>query len=353
MRVAPLPGEAIDSWLEAVARRYDSTWSQLQLALGGVLKGANYPDTWVRRLTDAQVLAISAATEIDCAAIREMTLGDLPAIVVGIDPGTGHSASLFPWRHLHASRYCPSCLAANGGRWSLTWRTVWSFACLTHECLLASECPQCAGAPRRKIAHDLVPQRRVVGPVASHSSMSCWRQLAAVRWWIWSSQPRNLIVSVICCLADWVDLSEVCPGVEFRRSRRRWCHVANCSTGARTAVSGMASSFAASQDSKRARCSSRWGSRPLCSSKLRRCVICLLWPALSSPSWLRGMSPQESAVSRACTVGERFQVRMLSGRSTPQRISTILPIATGSAAPSTIRAVRSLPKAQRAHWPSW
>ncbi|MGO9154453.1 TniQ family protein [Mycobacterium sp.] len=158
IRVAPLPGEAIDSWIEAIAHRYDSTWSQLQLALGGALKGAEYPDTWVRRLTDAQVAKISAATEIDGAAIREMTLADLPGIVVGIDPGKGHPVSQFPWRHLHASRYCPSCLADNGGRWSLGWRTVWSFACLTHECLLASECPRCAGAPRRRIVSDVVPQ---------------------------------------------------------------------------------------------------------------------------------------------------------------------------------------------------
>jgi hypothetical protein len=158
IRVAPLPGEAIDSWLEAVAHRYGSTWWQLQTALGGVLKGAGYPDAWVLRLTDDQVASISAATEIDCAAIREMTLADLPGIVAGIDPGTGQTVSLFPWRHLHASRYCPSCLAVNGGRWSLAWRTVWSFACLTHRCLLASECPRCLGAQRRRIVFDLVPE---------------------------------------------------------------------------------------------------------------------------------------------------------------------------------------------------
>jgi TniQ len=158
IRVAPLPGEAIDSWLEAIAHRYDITWSQFRIALGGALKGVGYPDTWVRRLTEAQVASISAATDIDCAAIREMTLADLPGIVVGIDPGTGRTASHYPWRHVHASRYCPSCLSANGGRWSLAWRTVWSFACLTHRCLLASECPQCAGAPRRKINYALVPE---------------------------------------------------------------------------------------------------------------------------------------------------------------------------------------------------
>ena len=49
--------------------------------------------------------------------------------------------------------------------------------------------------------------------------------------------------------------------------------------------------------------------------------------------------------------GERFQVRMLSGRSTLQKISTTVVIASGSAASLTIRAVRSSRRAQRAHCP--
>ena len=37
LRVEPLPGEAIDSWLECVARRSNVTWGELRVALGMVL----------------------------------------------------------------------------------------------------------------------------------------------------------------------------------------------------------------------------------------------------------------------------------------------------------------------------
>jgi hypothetical protein len=38
------------------------------------------------------------------------------------------------WRQLSASRYCPRCLAANGGRWMLAWRIPWTFACVISSC---------------------------------------------------------------------------------------------------------------------------------------------------------------------------------------------------------------------------
>jgi hypothetical protein len=47
------------------------------------------------------------------------------------------------WRHLAGSRYCPRCLAANGGRWMLAWRIPWAFACTGCQALLADACPDC------------------------------------------------------------------------------------------------------------------------------------------------------------------------------------------------------------------
>jgi hypothetical protein len=49
------------------------------------------------------------------------------------------------------SRYCPQCLAARNGRWMLTWRLPWSFACTTHGAVLADDCPACGQAPRRNL----------------------------------------------------------------------------------------------------------------------------------------------------------------------------------------------------------
>jgi TniQ/Bacterial regulatory helix-turn-helix protein, lysR family len=153
-----MPGEAIDSWLEAIANRCDIPWADLRLALGAVLPSSSYSDEWILRLTDAQAAEIGAATEIDAAALRSMTLEDYPAVAIGVDPRTGRSASPFPWRHIHATRFCPGCLADNGGRWKLTWRMVWFFACPTHRCLLADVCPTCGAAQRRLRMSAHVPQ---------------------------------------------------------------------------------------------------------------------------------------------------------------------------------------------------
>jgi short subunit dehydrogenase len=67
------------------------------------------------------------------------------------------------------------------------------------------------------------------------------------------------VVLAARCLADRTGPSDDWPGSELRRSRLRWCEVANCSTGPRTARLDMASRFDASQVSKRARYSSRVG----------------------------------------------------------------------------------------------
>jgi len=51
------------------------------------------------------------------------------------------------WRHLAGSRYCPRCLAVNGGRWMLAWRIPWAFACTGCQVLLADACPDCGATP--------------------------------------------------------------------------------------------------------------------------------------------------------------------------------------------------------------
>ena len=99
--------------------------------------------------------------------------------------------------------------------------------------------------------------------------------------------------------------------------------MANCSTGPRTAGSVTASSFCESQRSNRASGSSRAARIPACSSRLRRWLAALSVPASSRPAWVNGISPLASPVSSSWTLGERFQVRMLAGRSTRHSASTI------------------------------
>jgi TniQ len=158
LRLAPIAGEALDSWLEATAHNHGVTWAELRTALGAALPATVYPDTWLGGLTDEQAGTISVATGIDASALRATTLEGYPPIVAGYDPQTGRTAASYPWRHTHASRFCPFCLAANGGRWKLVWRMVWFFACPTHRCLLADRCPECGAAQRGRSLASVVPQ---------------------------------------------------------------------------------------------------------------------------------------------------------------------------------------------------
>lgn len=161
IRVAPIDGEALDSWLEAIAHRTYTAFGDLLSAVtldytrseGG---GAN---AWVVRLHPEQAAAISEATGISEATIHTMTLTHYSGRGVRIEPDTGTVSRAFPWSRGSGSRFCPACLAETGGRWQLAWRLGWTFACTSHNCLLADACPHC-GAVQRRRTHvgDIIPE---------------------------------------------------------------------------------------------------------------------------------------------------------------------------------------------------
>ena len=131
LRVPPVPGEALDSWLEALARRSQVSVGTLTAALGWSLPAspgglvAGIPAQVLRRLEHQAGLA---AGRLDDAVLdRYQPLG--------------------PVRR-RGSRYCPSCLAERDGRWLLSWRLGWVFACTTHDVLLCDTCPACGQIPR-------------------------------------------------------------------------------------------------------------------------------------------------------------------------------------------------------------
>jgi len=134
LRVPVAPGEPLDSWLEALARRNQTTVTTLAPALGLQLPGtpggliAGIPDTVLRRIEHQ----------------------------AGLPPGRLDAAVLD--RHLpqagtirrNGSPYCPACLADREGRWLLSWRLLWTFACTTHRLLLRDTCPGCGRLPRAR-----------------------------------------------------------------------------------------------------------------------------------------------------------------------------------------------------------
>lgn len=143
IRVAPIPGEAMDSWLEALAARSQSAWGDLLDAVGLTYteKGAPLPSSRLLEAMSIDLTAVATATGVPHDVLTSMT----------IDALCRGSTDIETRQHLlPGSRYCPSCLAGNGGRWALWWRLRWAFACPTHLCLLVDECPRCGRAPRTR-----------------------------------------------------------------------------------------------------------------------------------------------------------------------------------------------------------
>jgi hypothetical protein len=152
LRVTPMPGEALDSWLEGIACRY-------QLPIGDVMARCGIgPNEWTTsRLvspTGDERRQISTVCGIGRDEVRSMTMDHF-----GRRPVDGDRWPAFLWVRHAGSRFCPHCLRESGGRWLLAWRLNWSFACLTHHCLLADSCPVCASAQRRQpLCPSRIPQ---------------------------------------------------------------------------------------------------------------------------------------------------------------------------------------------------
>lgn len=162
IRVAPLPGEAIDSWLEAIAHRTGTTFVDLGTALHHEDRTAaervQRPSMWPMHLPPGEVDTIAAATELSAAAVEAMTLVRYDGVALSLKVRKGRSGG-WPWGNGRRSRYCPDCLAESGGRWQLHWRLGCVFACTEHRCLLADTCPYCGTfqRPRRRPSGVLVP----------------------------------------------------------------------------------------------------------------------------------------------------------------------------------------------------
>ncbi len=150
IRIAPIDGEALDSWLEALAHRSDASWGGVLAAVG--LKHAavrlDFGLRAVEGLEQEQASALSAASGLSVSDVRAMTLAHYRKTFLRAPVHAGQAGKVFPWGPAYGSRYCPGCLAESGGRWRLSWRLAWSFACLRHQCLLADLCPYCAGRQR-------------------------------------------------------------------------------------------------------------------------------------------------------------------------------------------------------------
>jgi hypothetical protein len=174
IRLPPISGEALDSWLEAIAHRNATAFGDLLTAVGLKPYHGTATTGWIVTLSTAEAATIAAATGLTGQALDTMTLAHYAGRAVKINNETRTLSRAFPWGGARGSRYCPTCLKETRGRWQLSWRLGWTFACTEHHCLLADACPHC-GAVQRRRTHvgDLIPHPgRCAHPAAEATGRS-------------------------------------------------------------------------------------------------------------------------------------------------------------------------------------
>ena len=154
LRVAPIEGEALDSWIDACCRRHRVTLGEFYLHMS--MPGVGRRDV-VRDVSPRDINRMASATGVAARQIEAMTASSWFPEADGycLTPVAAEH-QVYPrtwagfWLLTTSSRYCPRCLNDSGGRWQLSWRSRWAFACTRHGCMLLDVCPHCGGKPRRR-----------------------------------------------------------------------------------------------------------------------------------------------------------------------------------------------------------
>ncbi|MEU9418339.1 TniQ family protein [Streptomyces sp. NPDC048272] len=149
IRVAPLPDESMDSWLETLARRCSMSLPALISAFG--LPRIDRTHRLVTGLTEHHLRQVEHRLALPPGRLEQ-------AVVPG---------DLFGQRAPRC-RFCPECLTETQGRWNLRWWLPWALACSRHQALLHIVCPRC-GTP---------PRQRVPGQVHLHRPARCLNRAA-------------------------------------------------------------------------------------------------------------------------------------------------------------------------------
>jgi hypothetical protein len=139
IRVAPVAGESVDSWLEAIALRYGIPFSFVVKACGVSPMPQTRP-AWLA-LAESDLSGISAATEVELESVRALTLHRYRDNLAPNQDWRRLKRSL--WIRNNDARFCPKCLFDNGGHWRLAWRLNWHFVCPHHGCMLSEVCSRC------------------------------------------------------------------------------------------------------------------------------------------------------------------------------------------------------------------
>lgn len=185
IRMPPLAGEALDSWLEALAGRLDAQLGEVLRHLGLPVRGRSgnqlqgIPSDWTILLNKQQIAAITHASGLEEQAVTGMTLAHFDTRAVSIDFERRYVNRRVLWGRGRGSRFCPDCLRETGGRWQLFWRLGWAFACSRHGRLLADCCPECGRIPRQRPRSGRVVPGRDTAAILPHTKADRFPAAAA------------------------------------------------------------------------------------------------------------------------------------------------------------------------------
>lgn len=150
IRLVPLHGESLDSWIVAYAARLELSIGVLAHALRLDLRWLRHPARDValggRRHEVVDFRSASEGCGVDLDDLRR----PLARYAKGVHDRFGPVELARAAAPMRWSRFCPDCLGANGGRWAAVWRLPWSVACPVHQRFLLSGCGRCGGHQRQR-----------------------------------------------------------------------------------------------------------------------------------------------------------------------------------------------------------
>jgi len=146
----PYPGEAFASFMDRNAR-----FQNVQLV--SLLHRVGLSDAeQVKAVPNGYGVHIEPRRKAVVAAALRLTVPELDALLLEGFGGTAFeevrseegafdplATRLSSWIYLSGSHVCPECVKGEEGYWRAAWKLPWSFACVKHKRLLASECPSC------------------------------------------------------------------------------------------------------------------------------------------------------------------------------------------------------------------
>lgn len=142
IRVKPMPGEALSSWLDRYCERLRVSRGDFYKAAGLVV-GPKAATDFAICLQGEQAANLSIATGIPVEQLHAMTLARYEGRCLFLTQERNGVDIQRLWARWNGWRYCPECLAEHPGTWKLSWRLTWVYACTRHSSLLRDTCPDC------------------------------------------------------------------------------------------------------------------------------------------------------------------------------------------------------------------